>query len=102
MRLKLRCVKNVTLGRNNTRVLDFKVGDVAYALVSDDGEWSLSHNVNGIYYGPFHMYYFSDCFISDFDKEEFEKHFRSVANIKMYDIEGNLIAEAEHGIANFI
>ena len=102
MRLKLRCVKNVTLGRNNTRILDFKVGDTAYALVDDDGSWHLSYNANGIYYGPFDVYWFKDCFISDFDKEEFEKHFKHVASVKMYDCEGNLIAEAEHAIANFV
>lgn len=101
MRLKLICVKNVTFGVNNTRVLNFNVGDKAYAQVGNDGTWRLSYKANGVYYGPFHVSDFKDCFVSDFDIEEFEKHFKYVGNVKMYDNEGNLIAEAEHGVANF-
>lgn len=102
MRLKLRCVKTAILGRNNTVVLKFQPNDEAYAIVSSYGEWHLSDKADGVYYGPFDVYYFKDCFVSDFDKEEYEKHFKPIRHVKMYDTEGNLIAEAEHGIANFV
>ena len=102
MRLKLKATKNLTLCSNNTDILHFAPGDVAYALVNDDGSWYLSYSPNDIYYGPFRMYYFSDCFISDFDKEEYEKYFRQIQHIKMFDYDGNLVAEAEAGVANFL
>jgi len=102
MRLKLIATKNVTLGVNNTPCLRFTPGDVAYAQIHDNGSWYLSDAFNTIYYGPFKVYDLNDRFISDFDKEEYEKYFRQIQHIKMFDYDGNLVAEAESGVVNFI
>lgn len=102
MRLKLRATANITLWRNNTSCLHFAPGDVAYALVHDDGSWFLSDASNEIYYGAFRVCDLNGRFISDFDKEEYEKHFRQIQYVKMFDYDGNLVAEAESGVVNFI
>lgn len=97
MRLKLIATKNVIA--NDTA---FHAGDKVYASVHDDGKWFLSQTEDGVYDGPFDVYYLNGCFISDFDKAEYEKYFMPIQHVKMFNLDGNLVAEAEHGIANFI
>lgn len=92
MRLKLRCIKACTFPYEGLRLVP---DDVIMADVGKEG--IRFQRRDGIYGWPYDIADVENDFVTDFDEEEYSKHFREIINIKAFDLDGNLIMETKRG-----
>lgn len=92
MELKLKCIKDCQL-----EDMTIKQGENIRALIIDGEGGIRFQQPDKVYTLPYYISDIEDCFITDFDEEEYNRRFKDIKNVRIY-VGDELVFESDDAV----